>query len=323
MGLDREQLTWYAKKYDEYLDKRLICQEYPCSPDEAFLSTGDCIFDLEKLNTRMLQLATKPIPRLGEFVYDRIEEPIKGKDGVILGHRLLLSNIRFIERRGGMIALHEEPMTKKNEQGEITHQCPYVLGGDTAGEGSDFYTAKLLNNMSGATAATLRVQRMDEDLYAEQCFCLGKYYHDALIGIETNYSRQPTRHLQLLEYPNMYLRERMTGRADEVENVPGFETTTVTRRIIIEELVTRMRENPELEHDIETLRECTTFVRHPGGKKAAAVGAHDDLVMALAIANHIRHKQSYTWIEVKTETQSFIEKHFGMPEKKKNTKMEW
>ena len=35
--LELEQLYWYYKKYEGYIDKRLIKQEYPCSPQEAFL----------------------------------------------------------------------------------------------------------------------------------------------------------------------------------------------------------------------------------------------------------------------------------------------
>jgi hypothetical protein len=322
IGLDREQRAWYAKKYAEYNDRRLICQEYPCSPEEAFLTSGNCIFDIDKLNARILQLKTLPRGTVGEFVYDRVETPIRGKDDMVLGFETELKNIRFVERVGGMITLHKPPAIKTAEDGTILAKAPHVLGGDEAGEGSDFCTAKVINNITGESVATLRVQRADEDIYAEQCYCLGMYYHWALIGIETNYSRTPTRHLQKLRYPNMYLRERMTGRADEVENVPGFETTPATRPIILDELVKRMRETPELENDVETLKECTTFVRHESGKKAAAVGAHDDLVMALAIANHIRAKQSYTWMEEKREDPDEWLKHFGV-NKKQKAKMEW
>ena len=34
---------------------------------------------------------------------------------------------------------------------------------------------------------------MDEDLYAEQLYCLGRYYHDAMIGVEINFSEHPAR----------------------------------------------------------------------------------------------------------------------------------
>ena len=323
IGLDREQLAWYAKKYAGYTDKKLICQEYPSTPEEAFLTTGECIFDIDKLNNRMLALIRKPKGTVGEFVYDRIETPIRGKDGAVLGFETELKNIKFEERVGGMITLHKPPEVKTSDDGNVTAKAPHVLGGDTAGEGSDYFTAKVLNNITGESVATLRARRVDEDIYAEQCYCLGMYYHWALIAIETNYSRTPTRHLQKLQYPNMYLREKMTGRADEVENVPGFETNTATRPIIIEQLQKRMRESPSLENDIETLNECTRFVRHENGKKAAAVGAHDDLVMALAIANHIRTRQSYTWQPVAVETVDIVSQFFDKKPQKSNKKLEW
>jgi hypothetical protein len=36
------------------------------------------------------------------------------------------------------------------------------------------------------------------------------------------------------------------------------------------------------------LQECRTFIRHPDGSCAAASGAHDDTVMAMAIAQAVR-----------------------------------
>jgi len=42
------------------------------------------------------------------------------------------------------------------------------------------------------------------------------------------------------------------------------------------------------------LEECKTFVRHPDGPPAAANGAHDDTVMAMAIAMEVRAEMSGT-----------------------------
>jgi hypothetical protein len=39
------------------------------------------------------------------------------------------------------------------------------------------------------------------------------------------------------------------------------------------------------------LGECRTFVNHDGGKCGAAGGAHDDLVMAMAIAQAVREEK--------------------------------
>lgn len=324
MGLDREQLCWYAKKYDGYLDKRMIRQEYPCTADEAFLSTGDCIFDQDKLNAQMLRVERlMPPPLVGEFAYDRVIETIKGERGEAVGTLETLKNIRFIEDKGGCIRIHERPRVKRDADGEISHRAPYVLGGDTAGEGSDFYTAKVLCNMDGRTAATLQRQRMDEDKYAEQVFCLGLYYHEALVGLEINYSRAPTRHLQRLGYPNLYRREVMTGVADQTTLVPGFETNRATRPIILDGLKGVMRDATESEVDLATLDEMTKFVRHKNGKQAAMEGFHDDLVMARAIATHISAHQTRAWMPVPIRHNTFIEDNFRTSESESGEFMNW
>ena len=66
--LELEQLYWYYKKYEGYIDKELIKQEYPCSPKEAFLLSGTNVFDTEKLLTRLDNIP-KPI-KTGFFTYD-------------------------------------------------------------------------------------------------------------------------------------------------------------------------------------------------------------------------------------------------------------
>lgn len=324
MGLDREQLTWYAKKYDGYLDKNMIRQEYPCTPEEAFLSTGDCYFDKDKLDAQMLRVERLlAFPLVGEFVYDKVMETFKNERGEVIGAEPVLKNIRFIEGKGGCVRIHEQPRVKRDGEGEITHRAPYVLGGDTAGEGSDFYTAKVLCNLDGRTAATLQRQRMDEDKYAEQIYCLGKYYHDALVGLEINYSRAPTRHLQRLGYPNLYRREVMTGAADQTTLVPGFETNRATRPIILDELKGVMRDDTASEVDLATLAEMAVFIRHKGGKIAAMDGYHDDLVMARAIATHISPKQKRAWMAEPVKKNTFIEKNFRTRESESGEFMNW
>ena len=47
---------------------------------------------------------------------------------------------------------------------------------------------------------------------------------------------------------------------------------------------------PELFSSERLLRECKTFVRNSNGVPAAASGAHDDCVMAIAIALAVRNE---------------------------------
>lgn len=309
-GLDKEQITWYCKKYDSYLDKNTIKQEYPITPEEAFISSGDCVFNKEVLVNQIARSqALQPIKK-GYFTYKKVANPIKDSKGETVDIEWQLKDITFEERVDGYITIHEEPRVKYDESGEvIISKCPYVLGGDTAGTGIDYFTGKMIDNTNGRTVATLRKQKIDEDLYGEQMLCLARYYNDALIGIETNYSRHPIRVIQKYGYTNLYLRERVDEVSKKVERVYGFETTRKTKPIIIGELVELMRD-PSIEVDTETLKEMTTFVKKDNGKMEAIEGAHDDLVMAKAIAHFVSSQQTTQWIEEKPQEDDFIARNF-------------
>ncbi len=310
-GLDREQITWYCKKYAGYLDKSTIKQEYPITPTEAFISSGDCVFDLEALNNQLVRAADLQPVKQGYFTYHKKGIPIVNSLGETEDVEWRITDIEFVADRDGCITIHEEPQVKRNKENEVVGKAPYVIGGDTAGSGEDYFTGKVINNLTGRTAATLRRQKMDEDLYAEQMYCLGMYYHEALIGIETNYSRHPMRVLQKkYGYTNLYMRQRLDKLTDKTEEVVGFETTVRTKPIIIGELVELMRDDPTIEVDVPTLKEMTTFVKKENGKQEAIEGAHDDLVMAKAIAQFISSQQTKKWIDVTPEESDFIEENF-------------
>ena len=52
-------------------------------------------------------------------------------------------------------------------------------------------------------------------------------------------------------------------------------------------------------------------------------GFHDDLVMALAIANFISSQQTASWIEVKEEEPSFIRENFHIEKQINDEFMSW
>ncbi|MBQ7143731.1 MAG: PBSX family phage terminase large subunit [Oscillospiraceae bacterium] len=171
--------------------------------------------------------------------------------------------------------------------------APYVIGADTAGEGSDCFVAQVLDNRTGRQAAVLR-RRTDEDLFARQLWCLGRWYNWALIGVETNFSTYPILELERLRYPRQYVRETVDDYTHAVRRSYGFRTDSRTRPVIIAGLVQVLRDDPEAVCDRTTLLELLSFVRtERWDRPEAAPGAHDDCVMALAIAHGIRGQQSY------------------------------
>jgi len=196
---------------------------------------------------------------------------------------LKLTDIQWVDDKDGFIRIYEEP----------EKDVPYVIGGDTAGNGSDSFVAQVLDNRTGKQVCMLRHQ-FDEDVFARQVYCLGVFYNTALVGIETNFSTYPVMELERLRYPKQYVRETIDDYTHNVKHSFGFWTGTKTRPVIISELIKATREDITIVSDQTTLQEMLTFVRGEDWKPEAEAGAHDDCVMSLAIAHYIRPQQRYT-----------------------------
>jgi len=137
-------------------------------------------------------------------------------------------------------------------------------------------------------------KKFDEDEYARQLYCLGKKYNDALLGVETNFSTYPIKTLDRLGYRNIYVREVEDEYTGRLQPRFGFRTDIRTRPVIIAGLIEALRERSFLLHDEKTIQELLTFTRNQDGRAEAEAGAHDDLVMSLAIAWYIRPQQNMT-----------------------------
>ena len=284
--LTDEQLQWrrwcIANNCGGSLD--MFRQEYPASPGEAFLHSGTGVFDNEQIVLRLERLPG-PAGR-GEFT-----------DG------------EWTESETGAITLYELP-----EEG-----VPYVLGGDTAGEGSDYFTAIVIDNVSGRIVAKLR-QKYSEPEYVRQIYALGRFYNDALVAIETNFSTYPVMKLQEMEYPNQYSREREDTYTRQMKKSYGFRTDRQSRPRAIANLVEVFSSHPEWFTDRELLEEMLTFCYNEDHRPEALAGKHDDLVMGAAITYAVRHQQRMT---VLTEPEKPREKLIDQMKRQKRARKAW
>lgn len=271
-GLDDEQLMWrrWCIKANCGNDAAMFRQEYPNTPDEAFLLSGEGYFDNAALGRQRMHA---PAPAsVGWFVFDEPTEPGAAP-----------RNWRYEPGEAGAVRIWMAP-----ERG-----VPYVLGGDTAGEGSDRFTAFVLDNRTGAQVAELQMP-LSEIQYARQIYCLGRYYNDALTAVEVNFSTYPEKKLEEWHYPKLYQRERFDTFKNVMVKSQGWVTSPKTRPQMLATLHTVMDEEPGLVVSAWTLGEMITFVYDENRKPQAAVGEHDDLVMAAAIAHSVRPQQRYT-----------------------------
>ena len=224
---------------------------------------GKTVFDARAIQKRLDEIE-KPI-KTGYFTYDY--------DG------MRISNIKWVNDKNGYIRIYQVP--------NVPSYTEYCIGGDTSGEGSDFFTGHVLDAKTGVQVATLKHQ-FDADQYAKQMYCLGMYYNTALIGIEANFDSYPIMELQRLNYPKQYTREAQDTYTGKTEKRFGFKTTSLTRPTIISRLIEIVREHCDTINDKDTLEELLTIVRNEKGRIEAPEGGHDDQMMGLAIAHHIR-----------------------------------
>ena len=165
-----------------------------------------------------------------------------------------------------------------------TKNRQYIVGVDAAGGGTegDYACAQVIDRESGLQCAELHGHFPPYEL-GRRLVKLGQRYENALIAVErNNHGFGVLAHLKDLHYENLF-----TQGGQE-----GWLTSVVTRPTMIENLAAALVEQPDLFHSQRLLGEMKTFVRHADGHGAAADGAHDDCVMAMAIALAVRREDA-------------------------------
>lgn len=292
--LSDEQMNWYWKRYlANHKRKEKVLQEYPFSPVDAFIATGDCAFGAEDVADRKRDVVEhNPIVRCGFFHFNngsRDMRPTSNDDA----SRLWLENDRFVDSRNGLIRIFEEPIP-----GE-----PYLICCDpNKQENGDDVAVHVIDNTNLHQAATFNTADLLLDSVAFQMYLLGKMYNWALATVENGTETTVLETLLKLDYPNIYVNQRAAS-----ENMRGLITTKyghymtkTTRPRALEAFKVAFRENPEIINDYKTLCEMESFQKashvtragHETLKEEAAPGKHDDLVMAFAAAFLIRGQQS-------------------------------
>lgn len=220
-------------------------------------------------------------------------------DTEILGYRL-----REIEGQRPIQIFKRWKMYKKPQ----AHRN-YVIGVDPASgrsasaENLDYAAAVVLDRETGDQCAVYHARIPPEDL-AQDMAELGRLYNNALVAVErTGDGGTVMLMMQVAnQYANIYKHRdwwkrdwvRQTGGGgaakggNKFREIEGWPTSVKTRPIMLNRVAIVIRQTPELIHDVDFVKECLTFVRDEDGKPQAAEGTHDDLVMAMAIANAVR-----------------------------------
>lgn len=188
-----------------------------------------------------------------------------------------LRDVAAVSRRGGSLRIWLPPLPVRR----------YIVAVDSAGGGErgDFAAVQVIDAASGAQCAELQ-ERLNPLELARVAAGIAREYGEAVIAVErNNHGSAVLAYLETVErYGNIY--RQSSG--------PGWLTSAATKPEMVSALAALLVERGACFLSERLLAECRTFVRERGGRCGAAAGAHDDLVMAMAIAQAVRSELAGT-----------------------------
>jgi hypothetical protein len=251
-----EQLHWrkwcIANKLNGDIEK--FHQEYPSTPDEAFIASGRPQFSVVSL--KKYQQQQKPPLRQGYL-------------------QIVDKKLTFIDDPKGYIRIWKQPDPEKF----------YVIGGDVAeGLATGDYSAGIVMSEDFDVCASWH-GHVDPDIFGEELVHLAQFYNDAYIGVESNKDGGSTlRTIIRKEYWNLYYQKTYNKVSESVSQKVGWNTNVRTKPLMINALTEYIRETWIGMWWDTLISECFTYVKGEDGSTNAQSGSHDDTVMALAIA---------------------------------------
>lgn len=253
-NLTLEQLNWrrYTIANKCQGDEELFMQEYPSTPEEAFISSGRPKFSISAL--KKYQTITKE-PERGYLT-------IKDK------------KVEFIPDKNGYISIWKKPEPDRF----------YCIGADVAeGLVTGDYSCALVGDDDFDVVAMWH-GHIDPDLFGLELVKLGRYYNEAYIGVENNNHGLTTlTTLKREEYWNLFFSKTYDKISDSVTQKLGWTTSARTKPLMIDKLAEFVREMYLGIYSDVIISEMFTYIIEDNGKTNAQSGCHDDTVMACAI----------------------------------------
>jgi hypothetical protein len=259
MGIGDNRLAWrrWAIKNLAEQDINKFHQEYPSTPEEAFLSSGTNIFSLSKLRE----------------VYD----PMPGLRGRLV--RESNGRVRMVQEPNGPFKMFKRPSDDPD-------YGVYMVSGDpTRTTRGDPACAQVINRRTWEQVGVYRA-RIDPASFAEELAKIASYYNQAMICPETTGPGFATIGALLqMGYPHIWNHQWADKAPGKVGENFGWDTSNKRKHWAIGNLQKAVIDGDIVIHDSETFNELKNYVTLPNGEMGPnSRDGHDDTVMAMAIA---------------------------------------
>lgn len=289
-GATLEAINWYIQERAKYNEHAPMASEYPSDDIEAFVHSGERVFDKYKVDE--FRASCKQPKYIGDVYADGDS----GKDA--------LKNLRFAEDTQGLLWIWDLPEIDDKEI--VTNRYLTIVDIGGRSKKADWSVILVIDRLFMLDGGRPEVVaqwygHIDMDILAWKAAQIAAFYDNSLLVIESNTlethdkERQVDGDLshfilnQIKEvYPNLYARKQTE---DEIrEGLPrkyGFHTNVATKPMIISTLIKVVREHMYIERDERCLDEYVVYEKKQNGAFGAIIGKHDDLLMTRAIGLHI------------------------------------
>lgn len=291
-NLSDAQLAWYRQKSLER--RELMPQEYPHTPNEAFVSSGNPYFDrdvLMALNDRMHAEETAPdYAPISRIVLDAGAYPL-------LRMAVAAGNVSFWKL--------------PNDDDYYIVTADPAGGVDTDGK-RDYCSADVLNARTWEQVAHIH-GRWEPHAFGLLLAEVGWLYNEALVGVlRLNHGHAVLDALlHTAGYPAQrgnggsgvyyYDATQVTGQArpqDARVRQAGWPENSMTKPYMLDKLGEALLSDPGIGINCRaSVAELLTYVHLPGGQAGGEAGSHDDRVSSLALGAALlglrfeRHRQ--------------------------------
>ena len=234
-------------------DEDMFKQEYPATPDEAFISSGRPRFNLKAV--KEYELGCSP-PKI---TCDLLRSG---------------SHITLNEHDKGLFKIWIPPEPTKS----------YCIGADVAeGLATGDYSVAIVMDDELNVCAKWR-GHIDPDLFGDELIKIATLYNEAYLAVENNNHGLTTlKSVSNQEYYNLFYSKSYDKFNDTVSKKLGWSTNRKTKPIAIDRLAEYIRESFLGLWDLDIVSEMYSYIIEDNGSTNAQEGKHDDCVMALAI----------------------------------------
>lgn len=289
-GATLEAINWYVQERAKYNEHAPMASEYPSDDVEAFVHSGERVFDKYKVDE--FRASCKPPKYIGDVYADGDS----GKDA--------LKNLRFAEDTQGLLWIWDLPEIDDKEI--VTNRYLTIVDIGGRSKKADWSVILVIDRLFMLDGGRPEVVaqwygHIDMDILAWKAAQIAAFYDNSLLVIESNTLETHDKERQvdgdlshfILNqikdvYPNLYARKQTE---DEIrEGLPrkyGFHTNVATKPMIISTLIKVVREHLYTERDERCLDEYVVYEKKQNGAFGAIIGKHDDLLMTRAIGLHI------------------------------------